>query len=105
MRPDNSSVSEKAFLTALSSETSHIIDLHFVPKLETSCSAAAFFFGLVPHIHTLAPDLANAHAIPRPIPLLPPVTKTVLPVSCKESSVIANVPPYFGRFPASPKEN
>ena len=45
--------------------------------------AAAFLSALVPQMHTAAPDWASASAIPRPIPLLPPVIKAVLPVRSK----------------------
>src|SRR5262249_16813047 len=46
-------------------------------------SAASFFASLVPQMHTLAPAWARASAMPRPMPLLPPVTSATLPVRSK----------------------
>jgi hypothetical protein len=44
-------------------------------------------------MHTSAPDSANPFAIPKPIPLLPPVTKATLPDKLKASKGM--VPPWL----------
>src|SRR5207244_3540451 len=45
--------------------------------------AAAFLVGLVPQMATSAPASATARAMPRPMPLLPPVTRATCPVRSK----------------------
>jgi NAD(P)-dependent dehydrogenase (short-subunit alcohol dehydrogenase family) len=46
---------------------------------QKSDRADSFLAGLVPQIQTDAPASASAFAIPRPIPLFPPVIGAVLP--------------------------
>jgi hypothetical protein len=79
-RPCAASVSANARSTAVSSDTSHRSAVARPPSFCRRSSAARFLSSLVPQMATAAPDCASASAIPRPIPLLPPVTSATLPV-------------------------
>src|SRR6185436_6759991 len=83
IRPSLLRVSAKAASTAFSSETSHSSATTLRAPAASSDFAAAFFFALVPQIATSAPAWASARAMPRPMPLLPPVTRATLPVRSK----------------------
>src|SRR3954447_4563809 len=78
--PNSSSVRAKAASTAASSPTSHCSARIFRPVAFSVSAAAAFFATLVPQIAMSAPACAMAWAMPRPMPLLPPVTSATLPV-------------------------
>src|SRR5688572_21521835 len=79
-RPKALTLSAKARSTAASSATSQRSAIA-LPPCDWSCvSAAAFLSSLVPHTQTEAPARASPSAMPRPIPLLPPVTSATLPV-------------------------
>src|SRR5215468_9083927 len=82
-RPSLAIVSAKAASTACSFETSHSSASTLRPVASSSTLAAAFFFAFVPQIATSAPAWASARAMPRPMPLLPPVTRATVPVRSK----------------------
>ncbi len=50
-----------------------------VPWVASVAFAASFLSALVPQMQTSAPACASASAMPRPMPLLPPVTSATLP--------------------------
>ena len=77
-RPSVATVSANARSTAASSPTSHTSVCTRPPCDRSRSAAAAFFSAFVPHTQTAAPAAANPSAIPRPIPLLPPVISATL---------------------------
>src|SRR5262245_42433934 len=82
-RPSLPTVWAKAASTALASATSHSSASTLLPLAASSASAAAFLLAFVPQIATSAPAWTIARAMPRPMPLLPPVTRATLPVRSK----------------------
>src|SRR5882724_10319870 len=88
-RPSALTVSAKARSTAASSATSQRSAIA-LPPWERSCfSAAAFLSSLVPQMQTDAPARASPSAMPRPMPLLPPVTSATLPVRSNPGCAMA----------------
>ena len=77
--PRVETVSAKPRSTAASSLTSQRSAMALPPIACSRATAVWFFSSLVPQMHTAAPACASASAIPRPMPLLPPVTIAVLP--------------------------
>src|ERR1700730_2436978 len=77
--PRVETVSAKPRSTAASSLTSQRSAIALPPIACRGASAVWFFSSLVPQMQTAAPACARASAIPRPMPLLPPVTIAVLP--------------------------
>ena len=78
--PKCSTVSAKASSTRDSSETSQRSASTRVPCCSSCEAAAAFFSSLVPQMQMSAPDCARPSAMPRPIPLLPPVMSATFPL-------------------------
>ena len=73
-------VCSKASFTWPSSETSHFSASTSPPIDFKVFDAALFLSGFVPHMQTDAPAWTRPWAIPRPIPLLPPVIRATFPV-------------------------
>ena len=81
--PSASRVSAKAASTWASSPTSQRTATVFVPNVARASAAAAFLASFVPQMATSAPAWARASAMPRPMPLLPPVTRAACPLRSK----------------------
>ena len=62
------------------SRTSAAAATTFAPSPRSSSAAASSFSCVRPQIPTLAPSAAKLRAMPRLMPLPPPVTKTVRPL-------------------------
>src|SRR5689334_11184524 len=78
-RPNASSVAAIAFPTDAGSLTSQMRVSTLPGPFAMLAAAALFFSALRPQIETLQPLDARACAMPRPIPLLPPVTTATRP--------------------------
>src|SRR5512147_1090710 len=79
MRPCASRVAANAVATASASATSHLCAETFVPYPARRSTAAAFFSLFVPQMQMSPPACAIPSAMPRPMPLLPPVISATLP--------------------------
>jgi hypothetical protein len=77
--PSVDTVWANAWSTAASSLTSHRSAMALAPVACRRARACTFLSSLVPQMQTAAPAWASASAMPRPMPLLPPVTIAVLP--------------------------
>src|SRR6266704_186801 len=83
IRPSSRTVRSTMVATADLSVTSAVTDMALTPRCLRSATAAFDFASLRPTIATAAPDSASPHAIPRPMPPLPPVTIATLPLRSK----------------------
>ena len=87
-RPSSSTVRASAASTCASSPTSQRSASTRPPWGRSVVAAAAFFASSVPQMQTAAPAAASASVIPRPMPLLPPVTSATLPRRSKGAYAI-----------------
>src|SRR5207253_2186337 len=79
--PNVASVRSTIALTSLSFETSVLTKIALPPSSSISAMTAWPSVSRRPLTTTCAPSFANCRAVARPIPALPPVTKTTLPAN------------------------
>jgi hypothetical protein len=89
--PSSARLRAKAVSSALTSRTSAATAQTRAPSARSSTAAASSFCCVRPQMATLAPSAPKFFAMPRLMPLPPPVTKTVLPLkaSLAKKSVIS----------------
>src|SRR5882672_7481494 len=92
IRPSSRTVRSTMVATADLSVTSAGTDIALTPRCLRSATAAFDFASLRPTIAMSAPASASPHAMPRPMPPLPPVTIATLPLRSKSFIAIAVIP-------------